>query len=469
MRRKLELRDYQNRIATALYESDEKIAVARPGGGKTVAALTAIAELIRDKHIRHALVIAPKRVARAVWPDEILLWEHTAGLRYQVLAGTPQQRLAMLANASDYDITIIGLDIVEWLLKEIVFYPDHHNLFDLLVIDEVSRLRNPTGKRAKWLLRYANRWKMIWGLTGTLRPSGAEDLYMPATVITRAKLWGRSFYQWRMKRFYPLDYKGYAWAPFPGAEEEINAELAPLCVTLRDDELPQLPPLSVIFDRVDLPPSARKQYDDMLEYLALRDGDDFVLAASAAVATGKLAQIANGFVYDDGVTTRLHDEKQAWVQDLIENAVGPTLLVYEYREDLVMLRGILGEDLPYLGDGVTNAASDRHIAAWNKGAYPFMALHPASGGHGLNLQHGGSDMAWISPTWSPEMWEQTIARLHRSGQTKPVIVRVCVAHDTVDQMKLDRVHLKMTAQQAFEAYLRRAGVVADRAAAQLAS
>jgi hypothetical protein len=292
---------------------------------------------------------------------------------------------------------------------------------------------------------------------------------MPATVITRAKLWGRSFYQWRMKRFYPLDYKGYAWAPFPGAEEEINAELAPLCVTLRDDELPQLPPLSVIFDRVDLPPSARKQYDDMLEYLALRDGDDFVLAASAAVATGKLAQIANGFVYDDGVTTRLHDEKQAWVQDLIENAVGPTLLVYEYREDLVMLRGILGEDLPYLGDGVTNAASDRHIAAWNKGAYPFMALHPASGGHGLNLQHGGSDMAWISPTWSPEMWEQTIARLHRSGQTKPVIVRVCVAHDTVDQMKLDRVHLKMTAQQAFEAYLRRAGVVADRAAAQLAS
>jgi len=120
-----------------------------------------------------------------------------------------------------------------------------------------------------------------------------------------------------------------------------------------------------------------------------------------------------------------------------------------------MMRDLLGEDLPYLGDGVTDLESDAHIAAWNRKELPFMALHPASGGHGLNLQHGGSDMAWISPTWSPEHWEQTIARLHRSGQVQPVIVRVCVAADTVDQMKLDRVHHKMAAQEAFEAYLRR--------------
>jgi hypothetical protein len=120
-----------------------------------------------------------------------------------------------------------------------------------------------------------------------------------------------------------------------------------------------------------------------------------------------------------------------------------------------MLRRLLGEDLPYLGDGVTDKTSDHNITQWNLGTLPFMALHPASGGHGLNLQHGGSDMAWISPTWSPEMWEQTIARLHRSGQHRPVVVRVCTAADTVDGMKLDRVHQKMTAQQAFEAYLRR--------------
>jgi hypothetical protein len=148
------------------------------------------------------------------------------------------------------------------------------------------------------------------------------------------------------------------------------------------------------------------------------------------------------------------------MQDLIENSTAPMLLVYEYREDLEMLFSLLGEDLPYLGGGVTNVQSDHNVTQWNAGALPFMALHPASGGHGLNLQHGGSDMAWISPTWSPELWEQTIARLYRSGQTKPVIVRVCLAHDTVDQMKVDRVHHKMTAQAAFESYLRAHGKLA---------
>jgi len=455
MRQKAELRHYQERIAAFLYEHDEAIGVARPGGGKTVAALTAIEELIRDKHIRHALVIAPKRVARVVWPDEIALWAHTAGLSYEVLDGPPDVRADRLSQAPGRHITIVGLDVAQWLVGELQQYPPDHQLFDLLIIDECSRLRNPTGKRAQILLRAAKRWRMIWGLSGTLRPSSALDLFMPAAVITRAKLWGRSFYSWRKQRFYPLDYQGYNWAPLPGAEEVINREIAPLCVTLRDDELPQLPELSIVLDTVTLPAAARKQYEDMHRKLMTGAGESVVLAGSAAIATGKLAQIANGFVYDNqGVTERIHNEKREWLQDLVDSATGPTLLIYEYREDLEMMRDILGEDLPYLGDGVTNAESDAHIAAWNRKELPFMALHPASGGHGLNLQHGGSDMAWISPTWSPELWEQTIARLHRSGQTAPVIVRVCVTADTVDQMKLNRVHHKMAAQEAFEAYLR---------------
>jgi hypothetical protein len=467
MREKSELRPYQHRIATALYESDEKIAVARPGGGKTIAALTAIEELFRDGHVRHVLVIAPKRVARIVWPDEIKEWAHTQKLTYQVLTGTPKQRADMLGQAVKFNITIVGLDVVQWLLDELQPYPDEHPLFDLLVIDEVSRLRNPSGVRARKLLRYAKRWRMIWGLTGTLRPSGAEDLFMPATVITRAKLWGKSFYGWRSKRFYAVDYQGYTWAPLPGAEEVINKEIAPLCVSLRNDELPQLPELLILFDRVELPTDARKQYEDMEEHLALRNGDAVVLAASAAVATGKLAQIANGFVYDNGVTHRIHPEKEQWAEDIIDDADGPVLFIYEYRQDLEMLRGLLGEGLPYLGDGVTDKVSDHNITQWNAGNLPFMAMHPASGGHGLNLQHGGCDMAWISPTWSPEMWEQTIARLYRSGQSKPVVVRVCMAHNTVDQMKIDRVHRKMTAQEAFEAYLRRHEVVRDRQQAKV--
>jgi len=438
-----------------LYENDQRIGIARPGGGKTAVGLTAIQELKRDGHIRTALVIAPKRVARIVWPDEIKLWSHTAGMTYQVIAGTPKQRAWMLAESPNYDVNIIGIDVVESMLEELVQYPDDHPIFDLLVIDEISKLRSPTGIRARKLLRYAKRWRIRWGLTGTLRPNGPEDLFMPATVITNKKLWGGSFYEWRRERFYPVDYQGYNWAPMPGAEEIINQEIAPICSILRDDELPQLPPLSIVIDRVELPPAARKQYRDMLDKLFAQIKDTTVLAASAAVATGKLAQLANGFVYgNDGVTESVHDEKRDWASDIIDGATGPVLFVYEYREDLLMLQGLLGKDLPYLGGGVSNAESDRHIASWNEGKLPFMALHPASGGHGLNLQPGGSDMAWISPCWSSEYWEQTIARLHRSGQTSPVIVRVCVSDDTVDQMKLDRVYGKMTAQEAFETWLR---------------
>jgi SNF2 family DNA or RNA helicase len=462
MRPKTEMRAYQDRLVTFLYEHDEALCVVRPGGGKTIAALTAINELLRDKVIRHALVIAPKRVALTVWPAEIAEWMHTEGLQYQILDGSPRQRQLDLARTRQVDITIVGIDHVAWLMEQLDAFDDVHRIYDLLVLDEISKFRDPTGVRVKALAKRAERWNMIWGLSGTLRPSSALDLFMPVRVVTRGKLWGRSFYQWRKPRFYPTDYKGYDWAPFPGAEDQIHAELAPLAVTLRADELPQLPELSIILDRVMLPPKALRIYHDMHVKLLAETGENKVLAANSAVATGKLAQIANGFLYDgddkdeakpDRVTLAIHDEKREWLTDLVEAAAGPTLLVYQYHEDLALLREVCGEDLPYLGAGVSNAVSDRHIRNWNAGKLPFLALHPASAGHGLNLQHGGCDMAWLAPTWSPEMWEQTIARLHRSGQTRPVIVRACVATGTVDDMKLDRVHHKMSAQAAFEKYL----------------
>jgi SNF2 family DNA or RNA helicase len=155
----------------------------------------------------------------------------------------------------------------------------------------------------------------------------------------------------------------------------------------------------------------------------------------------------------------LHETKREWLKDLIENAIAPTLLIYEFQEDFQMLRELLGDDLPYLGAGISDKRADANIKAWNAGKLPFMGLHPASGGHGLNLQHGGADMAWISPTWNPELWDQTLARLHRSGQPRQVVVRVCVATGTIDEVKLDRVHHKLSAQQAFERYLQRVRVV----------
>jgi len=451
MRSTSELRPYQQRLISHLYEHDEALCIVRPGGGKTVVALTAIGELRRDEVIRHALVLAPKRVARKVWPDEVREWAHVRGLHYQVLTGGPAKRKAMLDVAYQYDLTICGLDVVPWLIENLPDEADHP-IYDLLVIDEGSRLRNPTGVRAKALAKVANRWGMVWGLSGTLRPSGVEDLFMPARVVTRGKLWGRSFYQWRKEHFYPLDFHGYTWAPFPGAEDKLNAAIAPLTATVAEGELIQPEP-QIIFDRVELPAAARRQYDDMHKRLFAGVSDRAVLASSAAVATGKMAQIANGFIYDNGITLAVHDEKREWLQDIIEDAAGPTLLIYEYLQDLALMQELL-PDLPYLGAGVGDREANCHIDNWNAGRLPFMGLHPASGGHGLNLQHGGADMAWMSPTWSPEYWDQTIARLNRSGQKRQVMVRVCVATGTVDEMKLDRVYNKMSAQEAFEAYLR---------------
>jgi len=457
MRQKNELRPYQDRVATFLYENDEAMVVLRPGGGKTIAALTAITELLRDKVIRHALVIAPKRVATVVWPDEIDNWAHTNSLRYAVLDDAPNLRAFLLqpSQVRQRDVTLIGIDLVPWLMKQLESMGDATRpLFDLLVIDEASRLRNPTGKRAQALAKQASRWTMIWGLTGTLRPSGPLDLFMPSRVVTRGKLWGRSFYAWRKRNFYPVDFQGYEWEPLPGAEDRLNAEIAPLITTVQDGELIQPEP-TIVLDRVTLPTEARTQYDSMQRLLFAKIAEGSVTAASAGVATGKLAQLANGFLYDNqGTAVLAHDAKRRWLEDLVQDAAGPTLLIYEFLEDLKLMQGIIG-DLPYLGAGVSDASSKLAIELWNAGRLPFMALHPASGGHGLNLQHGGSDMAWMSPTWSPEYWEQTIARINRSGQKKQVVVRVCVAAGTVDELKLDRVHNKMTAQEAFEAYLRR--------------
>ena len=453
MRQKTELRPYQNRLVTELFENDHRLCVVRPGGGKTVSALTAIEELREQGAIRHALVIAPKRVARTVWPDEIALWAHTAGLRYQLLDGDRRQRLAQLLDAPQYDMTIIGIDLVQWLIEHLDKLPDEHPLFDLLVIDEVSKLRDPTGVRAKAIAKRRDKWKMIWGLSGTLRPSSALDLFMPARVVIGGALWGRSFYSWQNKHFYPTDYNRYQWAPLPGHEDIINAELAPHVSTLAADELPQLPELSVLFDRIELPLDVREAYDEMQRKLIVGD----IIAANAGVATGKLAQIANGFIYDgeeQRQARRLHDEKRAWLEDIIDDAAGPTVLIYEFQEDLRLIRELLGEDVAFIGQGKSDKRGAALIDDWNAGKIPFLVLHPTSGGHGLNLQKGGADMAWLSPTWSPEMWEQTIARLHRSGQTQPVMVRVCVASRTVDVLKLNRVHRKMTAQAAFEAYLR---------------
>jgi hypothetical protein len=449
------LRSYQEKAATFLYERDAGLVIAPLGAGKGAAALTALAELIRDGQRRHALVIAPKLVAETVWPQEIASWPHLQHLRVAVLDGSPERRRQLLAAASAREVTVIGIDLVPWLVGELAAFADGHPLFDMLVIDETSRLKDPSGKRARSLLKVAGRFRTRWGLTGTPRPNSSQDLFMPAAIITDGALWGRAFVPWQKRHFRPRDPFGREWAALPGAEEQIAADFGTVAMTVADEDMPDLPPLNVVVTPLKLPDAVMATYRGMARELFATIEGRSIEAASPLIATGKLAQLANGFLYDAGADDPVfvHSLKIDWLRELVESLDGePLLIVYEFIEDLRTIRRAFGA-VPALGGPTSAELAKRLVEAWNAGALPLLALHPASAGHGLNLQHGGSRMAWLSPSWSAELTEQAIARLYRPGQTQHVTIHVCVAASTVDEMKRDRVINKMSAQEAFRRHL----------------
>jgi hypothetical protein len=451
------LRSYQERSATFLYERDAAVLVAPLGAGKGAAALTAGAELIRDGHHRHVLVIAPKLVATTVWPQEVAAWAHLRHLRIAVLDGGPEQRRALLATAAERDLTVIGVDLVPWLVDELVALSDDHPLFDVLVIDETSRLKDPSGKRARALLKIARRFRTRWGLTGTPRPNSAMDLFMPAAIVTNGALWGRAFIPWQKRHFRPRDPFGREWRPLPGAEEKIAADFGTVAMTVANEDMPDLPPINVVVTPITLPDAAMATYRTMQDELFVAIGERGIEAVSPLVATGKCAQIANGFLYDasNEDPVAVHTVKIDWLRELVESLDGePLLIAYEFIEDLRTIRRAFGA-VPALGGPTPAHEAARLVEAWNAGTLPLLAFHPASAGHGLNLQHGGSRMAWLSPSWSAELTEQAIARIYRPGQSRHVTIHVCVAAGTVDEMKRDRVLGKMSAQEAFRRHLER--------------
>jgi SNF2-related domain len=449
------LRSYQQRAATYLYERDAAFLVAPLGAGKSTAALTAIADLIRDGHRRHALVIAPKLVATTVWPWEVTLWPHLAHLRVAVLSAAPERRCALLACAGERDVTVIGVDLAQWLVGELAGLADDHPLFDVLIFDETSRLKDPSGKRARALLKVAGRFRTRWGLTGTPRPNSSMDLFMPAAIVTNGALWGRAFVPWQKRHFRPRDPFGREWMALPGAEAKIAAAFGTVAMTVADEDMPDLPSLNIVETHVQLPDAVMASYRTMARKLYVEVKGRSIGAASMMIATGKLAQIANGFLYGEGNDDAIfvHDIKIEWLKELVESLDGePLLIAYEFIEDLRTIRRALGE-VPVLGGPISAAKSSRLVDAWNAGSLPLLAFHPAAAGHGINLQFGGSRMAWLSPSWSAELTEQAIARIYRPGQTRHVTIHVCVATGTIDEMKRNRVLGKMSAQEAFRQHL----------------
>src|SRR5262245_31786741 len=361
------LYSYQNRAATFFYERDAAFLVAPLGAGKGAAALTALADLVRDGERRHALVIAPKLVAATVWPREITLWPQLAHLRIAVLNGSPEQRRSRLATASEREVTVIGVDLVPWLVGELATFADDHPLFDLLIIDETSRLKDPSGKRARALVKIAGRFRTRWGLTGTPRPNSSRDLFMPAAIITAGALWGRAFVPWQRRHFRPRDPFGREWVALPGAEGRIVADFGAVAMTVADEDMPDLPPLNIVVTPLKLPDAVMATYKTMARELFAAVDGRAVEAASPLIATGKLAQLANGFLYDEGANDPVfvHSLKIDWLRELVESLDGePLLIAYEFVEDLRTIRRAFGE-VPALG-GLTGAREASQLIADRK-------------------------------------------------------------------------------------------------------
>ena len=467
MRQKAELRDTQHEIADAVFENDVQMIVAGMGGGKTAAALTAMAELIADGTRNGGLIMAPPFVAATVWDREVRKWEHLMGYRVVPLVGTPAQRLKLLKK--DAEFFTLSCHLSAWL-KEIIgkgLLPEH---LDMFCFDEISFLTNPRSKSGKNLRDIMTRFDTRFGLTGTPRPNGYEDVWGPYQMLSNSALFV-PFDDWRRRNFMPKDPSGYVWEVHDFRAREIDAKIAPY-TTVVDVEL-DLPPLNAgpDFDTVvDLPPNARAAYDEMeeelitdvarnvaeqLDKMSRFTEEDVealtVIALTKASSSAKLAQIAQGYLYDDGAAvSHLHDQKVEALAELRLQAGNENLLIwYGFREDLTLIEKALGAKgrLPCLGGGTTPAQGRRYIEAFGRGEIPNLLAHPASAAHGIDeLKNGSHRMIWFCPTWSAEGYEQALARLNRPGQLHPVFSHQIAARGTVDEVKLNRVAYKLQDQ-----------------------
>ena len=451
-----DLYESQQRGVDHLYDHNFTQFVAPMGYGKTVVAMTAIGELIVDEVIDCALVIAPKRVAEIVWPGEQKLWKHLGFLRVRSITGDPAERARKLHDGN-VDIYVIGIDHVPWLVSFLKTLPKGHRLFQCLVIDELSKLKAPRGKWSRELRKVASLFRMRWGLTGTPRPNGYIDQFAPLSIISANKIWGKLFDPWREEHFRPVDYQRHDWVVRDDHIPQLEADIAKFTATVDNSDMPDLPELVVRDHWIDLPPTVMGHYRDMEKELVVDD----IVAANAGVATIKLAQLTQGFLYsEEDVTGRcanyVHGVKEALLEEMVNSLDGePVLIVYEFQEDI---RRMLEKwpDMRWFGINTTQAQGATNVADWNAGAVPIMALHPAAAGHGLNLQKGGCQMIWYGMTWSPELYEQTIARIHRQGQERHCFVHRILARHTIDEAKVLRVETKISAQEAFKQHLRRA-------------
>jgi SNF2 family DNA or RNA helicase len=398
------------------------------GLGKTVITLTAVSELLHDRfEVGRVLVIAPLRVAQDTWPREVSKWDHLKHLRLALVLGSEKQRRAALQQ--DADIWVINRENVSWLVQLLgPRWP-----FDMVVIDELSSFKAPNARRFRALRKVRPMIKRIVGLTGTPAPNGLIDLWPQVYLLDRGERLGKTVTGYRERYFTPGRRNRtvvFTWDPKPGAEKLIYGKLEDLCVSMSAEDWLELPEKIDVTVPIALPAAARRQYLQMERELLLPLGEDnAVTAITAAVLANKLLQMANGAVYDiNGEAQELHTAKLEALAELLEAANGRSVLVYyAYKHDAARLATYLKAWHP------RKLETSQDVEDWNAGRVQVMLAHPASAGHGLNLQDGGNTIVWFGLTWSLELYQQANARLHRQGQAEKVVVHHLVAEGTMDE------------------------------------
>lgn len=410
------------------------------GLGKTVISLTAIFNLLFDSFEAHRiLVVAPLRVARDTWPTEIEKWQHLSGLTYSVAVGNLKERkAALMLNA---DITIINRENLSWLIDDSGIPFD----YDMIVLDELSSFKNHRSKRFKALMKVRPKVDRIIGLTGTPSSNGLMDLWAEFKVLDMGKRLGRFISQYRTTYFSPDKRNGeivYSYKLLPYAEEKIYKKISDITISMKARDFLKMPELISSKYEVCLSKEERKRYEKMKQDLVMQLHGGEITAANAAALTGKLSQLANGAIYsDDGQVIEFHDRKLEALEDIIEAANGkPLLVAYWFRHDLERIKERFT---------IREITTSNDIKEWNAGRIPLAAIHPASAGHGLNLQAGGATLVWFGLTWSLELYQQTNARLWRQGQrSSTVVIQHIVTKDTIDVQILDALDRKDKTQLA---------------------
>ena len=415
------------------------------GMGKTSIVLSALNELMYDSfEVSKVLIIAPLRVARNTWSDEIKKWDHLNGIRYSIAVGTAAERLAALK--ADADIYIINRENVPWLVEESGIPFD----YDMVVVDELSSFKNWQAKRFKALMKVRPKIRRIVGLTGTPSSNGLMDLFAEFKILDMGERLGRFISQYRVNYFKPDRVNGpivYTYKLLPGAEDRIYDRISDITISMKATDYLDMPELISNEYKVYLDDDEREKYEEMKDELVLQLPGGEITAANAAALSGKLSQLANGAIYDDdGSVNAFHERKLDALEDLIESANGkPVLVAYWFKHDLARIT----ERLKKLKVVFEKLDSDKSIEKWNAGELQVGLIHPASAGHGLNLQSGGNVIVWFGITWSLELYQQTIARLWRQGQTSGTVTVIhIITAGTVDERILKALEAKDQTQSA---------------------